>query len=101
MPTAQARVSTTRAARYLTQLVSHTGHLPHAAVSVAVDSDSAARITLGDAHCDVAADATALTLTATADQADQLQMIQEAVTSTLERIGRRDGLSVTWEQPPA
>jgi len=106
MPTAQARVPTERAFRYLAQLTSHTGRighgrLAHTAPSVEAVSDSAVRITLDTAHCDISADATALTLIATSDDAEQLQKIQEAVTRTLERIGRRDGLSVGWELPPA
>lgn len=112
MPTAEADVATERASRYLQQLCSHasrmrhrlghgSGHSParsrdHAAPIAEATSDTTGRITRGTAVCDLTAGPTALTLRATADDAEQLSGLKEAVTRTLERIGRRDGLKVVW-----
>lgn len=101
MPTIRATVSTTRAARYLAQLCSHAGHsgsaIPHQLTSEAI-SDTSGRIRLGEAWCDLAADAAALTLVVSAEDPEQARNVQTAVTRTLERIGRRDGLVVVWEE---
>lgn len=108
MPTAEADVATERASRYLQQLCSHAsrmrhggGHSPgrsrdHAGPIAEATSDTTGRITRGTAVCDLTAGPTALTLRATADDAEQLRGLKEAVTHTLERIGRRDGLKVVW-----
>jgi hypothetical protein len=109
MPTIRAQVPTTRATRYLAQLCSHTGHLSpgnvhgrsgHSAQSAPTSeatTETTGRISLGDAHCDLTADASALTLLATASDPEQLKRLKDAVSRTLERIGRRDRLAVTWE----
>ncbi|NUR59677.1 MAG: DUF2218 domain-containing protein [Catenulispora sp.] len=121
MPTSRAIVPTTRAARYLAQLCSHTGHVgsgllhrrahgsdeSRALVSetdtggtdkgTSTGTSTTGRIKLGAARCDLTADAAGLTLVVTADDPEQLRALQTAVTRTLERIGRRDGLAVVWE----
>jgi hypothetical protein len=106
MPTARATIPTDRAARYLAQLSSHTGHIGrgllhrgvgHATPTTEAVTDTTARIKLGDAHCDIAAGPTGLTLHASADDPEGLRRLQDAVTRTVERIGRRDQLAVVWE----
>ena len=108
MPTARATIPTDRAARYLAQLSSHTGHLGsgilhgrkgHSGPRTEAVADTFIRIGLGGAHCDITAGPTALTLLATADDPEQLQHLQDAVTRTVERIGRRDQLAVIWQAP--
>jgi hypothetical protein len=96
MPTAEAYVPTDRAIRYLQQLCSHASRLGHAGPSGEATSGTTGRITFGGARCDLTAGPTALTLRVTADDEQQLRGLQEAVTRTLERVGRRDGLAVVW-----
>ena len=102
MPTAEATVSTDRASRYLQQLCSHASRIRHshgrghAGPSAEATSDTTGRITLGTAICDLTAGPTSLALHATADDEEQLRALQEAVSRTLERVGRRDGLTVVW-----
>jgi hypothetical protein len=118
MPTAEAHIPTDRAVRYLQQLTSHAARMSHgdglrhslrhglrhgrsgtaptAGTTAEVTSDTTGRITLGTAVCELTAGPTALTLHATAVDEEQLRALQEAVTRTVERIGRRDGLTVGW-----
>ena len=102
MPTIEGHVPTERASRYLQQLCSHAsrmrhfGHGAHRGPSAEATSDTTGRITRGSARCDLTAGPTALALHLTADDEEQLRGLQEAVTRTLERVGRRDGLKVVW-----
>lgn len=96
MPSVEGHVATDRATRYLHQLCSHASRLGHAGPSAEATSDTTGRITSGGATCELTAGPTALTLRLTADDEQQLRGLQTAVTSTLERIGRRDGLAVVW-----
>lgn len=109
MPTVEGHVPTDRASRYLQQLCSHAsrmrhvgigigiGHAAHRGPAVEAMSDTTGRIMRGSARCDLTASPTALVLHVTADDEEQLRALQEAVTRTLERVGRRDGLKVVWE----
>ena len=97
MLTAEARVPTDRAARYLHQLCSHASRLRHAGPSAEATSDTTGQITFGTARCELTAGPAALTLRVTADDEEQLRTLQERVAHTLERVGRRDGLTVVWE----
>ncbi|MEZ0115520.1 hypothetical protein ABH920_009559 [Catenulispora sp. EB89] len=96
MPTMEARVPTDRAARYLQQLCSHAGRMHHGGPRAEATSDTTGRITRGAAVCDLTAAPDALVLRVTGDDEQQLKALQEAVTRTLERVGRRDGLTVFW-----
>lgn len=102
MPTAEALVPTERASRYLQQLCSHASRMrhghgrDHAGPSAEATSDTTGRITRGTAVCHLTATPTGLVLHASADDEEQLSGLQEAVTRTLERVGRRDGLRVSW-----
>ncbi|MEY9892144.1 hypothetical protein ABIA31_005819 [Catenulispora sp. MAP5-51] len=105
MPAIQGHVATDRASRYLQQLCSHASRMRHlgrhadrhAGPHAEATSDTAGRITRGTAVCELTAGPTALSLHLTAEDEQQLKGLQEAVTRTLERAGRRDGLTVVWE----
>jgi hypothetical protein len=122
MPATIARVPTSRASRYLAQLRSHgslmsrlpghrtSGHrqghgnrqghgdgvsgMPPAAT--ASSSGAEGIIDFGWGRCTLHASADALTLHAEADDPLHLEQIQGGITARLERMGRRDQLTVTW-----
>ena len=114
MPASEAHVSADRARRYLAQLCDHgsrlgrlAGHRPRshgdgtappAARSEHSDTDGV--IDFGWGRCTLHAGDEALILTAVADDPQSLQCVQEGVAHRLERIGRRDHLTVTWQQTP-
>ena len=115
MPASQARVRTDRAGRYLAQLCNHGGqmsrlalHRPRShgdggrppAVRYAEASDTDGVIDFGGGRCTLHATYDALTLTAEADDLENLRRIQEGIARRLERIGRRDRLAVTWSRTP-
>lgn len=127
MPAAEARVPTDRASRYLIQLCSHGQRMrlsalhrrsargghghdrdhdrepgsapPQVHQAQATDTDGV--IDFGWGRCVVHASATELVLRAEADSEDGLRRIQDGIAARVERIGRRDRLSVTWSQSPA
>jgi len=90
--TSSARVPVERPQRYVKQLVSHLAHrrttqwLPPDAGTVHWD----------DGDCALTCEAGVLLLTATADDAEALARVQDAVGRHLERFGARDGLRVHW-----
>jgi len=122
MPASIARVPTSRASRYLAQLCSHgslmsrlVGHrsfgrrqghgerqdhgdgdrgMPPAAT--ASSSGAEGIIDFGWGRCTLSAATDVLTLQAEADDPRHLERIQGGITARLERIGRRDQLTVTW-----
>lgn len=117
MPTAEARIETARASRYLAQLSSHAafmaGHLtdrPGAMPTAPGDgaaspevwhvesSDTHLTVTLSLGRFTVRATPDALTLRAGADHEKALGRIQELLAAHLEKIGRRDDLKVGWER---
>jgi hypothetical protein len=63
-------------------------------------SDTDGIIDFGWGRCTVHATDEGLVLHAEADDQQQLRRIQDAITARLERIGRRDRLTVTWQQTP-
>jgi hypothetical protein len=116
MPAAQAHVPTSRASRYLAQLCSHSsqmsraashrprrhsdGGAPHAA-SHTSQTGADGVIDFGWGRCTLHATSEALTLHAEAGDQQQLQRIQDGLTVRLERIGRRDQLTLSWTQTQA
>ncbi|MEU6251244.1 DUF2218 domain-containing protein [Streptomyces sp. NPDC047043] len=115
MPTAEARVETERASRYLVQLCrhaqqmgrhshygarAHTGGDAHRPPEVQhvewSDTHGTVRVSLGQWTMQATADA--LTLRAEADTEEDLQRIQQLVAGRIEKIGRRDRLTVTWHR---
>jgi cytochrome P450 len=115
MPVSLAHVPTPRARRYLAQLGRHSRQLGRLAVHQpgrhspdgtaptarpAEWSDTSGIIDFGWGRCTLDATAEALTLRAEAGDPDQLQRIQDGIARRVERIGRRDRLTVTWQPAP-
>src|SRR4051794_20937779 len=114
MPTAEARIPTNRASRYLTQLCRHTAqasaldHEHHhrqqegatpAAASIprrAECSGADGIIVFEGGRCILRATGEELILLAEADDQQDLRLIQRALTARLQRIGHRDQLAPTW-----
>ncbi|WP_433448389.1 DUF2218 domain-containing protein [Streptomyces sp. CA-142005] len=115
MPIAEARVTTDRASRYLVQLCRHTGmmrrmrhqspvghgggQMPDVRHVEWSDTHGTVRFTEGEWNLEAEPDA--LTLRVRADDEEALQRLKTGITVRLEKIGRRDGLTVTWQHPPA
>jgi cytochrome P450 len=119
MPASQALIPTDRAERYLTQLCAHTskisrtdltgtaplrdGHGEGGADSMPRHVESSGAdgfIDFGWGRCTLHATGEGLVLHAEADDQQRLQRIQDAIALRLERIGRHDGLTVTWRPDP-
>lgn len=108
---AETTVQTTNASRYLVQLCKHATkvgqglrHL-HARMSHArpevldVDwSDTHGTLTLSWGRCVLDADPAKLTVRVEADGEENLRRVQDLVAADLERFGKRDRLTVTWQQ---
>jgi hypothetical protein len=112
MLTAEARVRTEHPARYLIQLCRHAskmgGHLHHRPRSHDGDggppeirhaewSETDGIVTLSFGQWTMHATPGELRLRAEADSEEDLRRIQDLVTARLEKIGRRDRLTVTWQ----
>jgi hypothetical protein len=108
MPTAESRVTTDRASRYLVQIrdhlreFRHRGEHAHDATArppevKAVDgTDVHAVIVLPFGECTLHASEEALTIHLTATDDDALHRMQRMLTDRITTIGRRDHLTVTW-----
>jgi hypothetical protein len=71
-------------------------------VATASSAGSEGIIDFGWGRCTLRATAGTLTLCAEAGDPQRLQQIQDGISARLQRIGRRDQLTVTWtEAPPA
>jgi uncharacterized protein len=99
MAMVEARVGTTRAARYVEQLSSHFGHQP-GGMKVLSSAPGELLIDLGEATWSIRAVDDELVLRLDAADADHLRETSAHVASRIEQIGRRDGLRVEW-QPAA
>ena len=113
MLTAEARVETTRASRYLVQFCKHadsmSGHrghgmhlgeaLAHRDVQVHAEwSDARGVVTFSPwGQCTITADEAWLIFRVEANDEENLRQIQDIVTRDLGRFARRDGLTVTWQ----
>jgi hypothetical protein len=111
MLTAETTIQTTNASRYLGQLCEHAtkvGHrlrhlhsrMSHARPEV-LDvewSDTHGSLTLSWGNCILDADPTTLTVRVEADGEENLRGVQDLITADLERFGRRDHLTVVWQQ---
>jgi hypothetical protein len=119
MPTTEARVATSRAGRYLAQLCGHLsrmggmrhrpptrhvggqthdgGHRPPQVEHVDY-SDTYGTVRFAGGLCTLHATSDTLTLRIDADDEDALRRIQNGVSARLEKIGRRDQLTVTWRR---
>jgi hypothetical protein len=118
MPTAEARIPTTRASRYIDQLCGHlsqmsrmrhhtpaghrtpTGHGGRMPPPVQhVDrSDTSGTIRFSSGRCTLQAASDMLVLRVDADDEDALRQLQDGITRRLETIGRRDHLTVHWHR---
>lgn len=118
MPTAQTRVVTDRASRYLVQFCKHAaamgagdGHSPRVhmhgglqrgEVTVTADwSDTHGVVTLTPwGRCTLDAEGDVLTVNIDADTSDGVRQIREIVTRDLQRFSSRQPLTVSWQPPP-
>lgn len=109
MPTAEARLATDRASRYLAQLCRHLGQmnrmahqLPggHGRMMPAVQhvdyTDTHGTVRFADGQWILDATADALKLRVDADDEEALRRLQEGIAARIEKIGRRDGLKAHW-----
>jgi cytochrome P450 len=105
MFSAEARIRTDRASRYLTQLCRHTAHISgrHRGEGAATAtprraecSDTNGLIEFARGRCTLRATGEELVLLAEADDQQQLRLMQDAIATRVQRIGRRDQLSLTW-----
>ena len=115
MLTAEARVPTDRASRYLVQFCRHAGHLgqpqghrprPHGGgggappeVRHVAWSDTLGTVRFGCGHCVLQATEDTLLLSVDATDEDNLQQLLNGITRRLVTIGRRDELTVNWQRP--
>lgn len=118
MPTSEAQIDTERPSRYLVQLCRHAagmnrtpghrlrkhadgGALPLGEVQLRAEwSDTQGVITFFPwGKCDIAANGNTLTLRIEASDEDRLEQIQGVISSDLDRFGRREALTVSWQRP--
>ena len=112
MVTAEARIATDRPERYLVQLCQHAGqmHGPRAhrpaghrggggEVRHAEWTDDYGIIRTNWGDCTLRRASGALTLRVEAADEDNLRRLQDLIAGRLERFGRRDRLTVTWQRP--
>ncbi|MFJ9779061.1 DUF2218 domain-containing protein [Amycolatopsis sp. NPDC101161] len=110
MPVAEALIETPRAERFLTQLCRHAeamgGKARHLhggdgqARPDVVDVEyggNEGKIVFSWGDCVLESTTDTLTVRVEADDADQLAGLQRLLTADLERFGRRDGLTVSWQ----
>ncbi|MGW0765696.1 DUF2218 domain-containing protein [Streptomyces sp. NPDC002676] len=114
MPACETRIATDRASRYLVQLCRHTDSMrgmrhraPAAhggrrmpAVEHVEWSGTHGTVRFAEGRWTLDATAEALTLRVEADDEEALRKLRNGITGRLEKIGRRDGLTVTWQHPP-
>ena len=109
MSTAQTRIPTERASRYLTQLCQHlnqiSGRPRHRGPSHTDRPPQLRRVEYDDSHgliefasgtCTLRATSNELTIDLAAADANDLQQLEQLLFARLETIGRRDNLLVTW-----
>lgn len=123
MPTAEARLATDRASRYLVQLCSHLDrmdrmdHRPHGghgghgghgrlgghaqdpavpAVEHVDCTDTHGTVRFADGRWTLHATADTLTLRVDADDEEALTRLRDRISERIARIGRRDGLQAHW-----
>jgi len=118
MLTAEAHVETERPSRYLVQLSRHANqmgrrHRPgtHTRGDERSPREVRVHVEWSDSHgiinltpwgsCTMRATPHTLILRAEADNEEDLRRIQNLVAERLEKFGRRDHLTVTWQQPTA
>jgi hypothetical protein len=112
MHSAEASIATDRAERYVDQLCSHLSQLQHMRhLPKGGHGDSAvprvehiettpgrAEVRFADGSWTLRAVADALVLRVEADDRATLERLRNAITARITKIGRRDGLTVTWQE---
>ena len=96
MAVVEARVQTSRAARYLEQLTSHFAHQP-GGMKILSSAPDELLIDLGRATWLSRAEPDQLILQVEAADAALLGEFSAHVATRIEQIGRRDGLQVHWQ----
>jgi hypothetical protein len=114
MLTAEARVPTDRASRYLVQFCRHASHMgqprghrsrPHGGGGAPPEvrhvawSDTLGTVRFGCGHCVLQATEDTLILSVDAADEDNLQRLLDGIARRLVTIGRRDQLTVNWQRP--
>jgi hypothetical protein len=107
--TAQTRIPTERAGRYLTQLCQHLNQIsrrpPHRGQSQGGRPMQLRRVNYSESHgiieftsgtCILRATSTELAIDLAADDTNDLRQLQQLLSLRLETIGRRDNLLITW-----
>ena len=87
----RAEVATAKPVAYMRQLCKHFGHK----VDASFDEDSG-YIQFEFGRCDLHASDGTLTLDVSAPDVESHERMERVIGSHLERFGRRDELSVTW-----
>lgn len=111
MPSAQARVRTDRATRYLTQLCGHAAqlgarHHSHRHGEGATMprrtecSGTDGVIEFDGGRCVLRATGEELVLVVEAEDEQRLRLVRNTIAVRVETIGRRDRLSLTWLPTP-
>ncbi len=93
MPTSLGRATTDAAPRYAKQLAAHFGRK----IPVTETSDGGHRLTFQETDVVLRPADDHLLIQVTAPDASALSAIQDVVGSHLERFGRRNELTVTWD----
>jgi hypothetical protein len=96
MLTVEAHVSTTRAARYISQLASHFTHQP-GGMTVLSSTPDQLLIDLRGGIWSLRATPDSLVMQVQADDPDHLTAMSTKVADRIEQLGRRDGLHVQWQ----
>jgi hypothetical protein len=110
MPTAQTRINTDRASRYLVQLCEHlkrldqrrrhSGGASHGPGVQHVEcTDTRGVIEFAFGQCELQATDDILHIRLTADDPEALRRMRDLFTNRIETIGRRDHLAVNWVSP--
>ena len=97
MPTSLGRAATDAAPRYAKQVASHFGRK----IPVGETPDGGHRLTFQATDVVLQPADDHLLIRVTAPDASALTAIQDVISSHLERFGRRNELTVTWDEPSA
>jgi uncharacterized protein len=97
MPVIEGYADTVRAARYVERLGGHFGHQP-GGMKVLSKAPGERVVDLGGATWTLRAEETRLELRVEADDPGVLRRFSARVTERIEKLGRRDNLTVHWQQ---
>jgi hypothetical protein len=89
----RAEVATDKPVAYMRQLCKHFGHKVDASFG-----DESGYIQFEFGRCELQANGQTLTLDVSAADGENHERMERVIGSHLERFGRRDNLSVTWQE---